>query len=111
MSNKTRNVSKKDLLAVHNDFVHDTNLSFDEIGLLAFMLSCSDDFDFSASQIAKSRGIDTVEINGILCSLNKHGYYRQIKLVDRKGQFVDWAYEISDEVHPEWIGNSPVELV
>lgn len=110
MSSKKRNVSKKDLLAVHNDFVHDERLSFDEIGLLAFMLSCPNGFDFSAAKVAKSRGIDIIEVNGILSSLKNHGYYRQIKLVDRHGNFVDWAYEVSDEVRPEWIGISPIEL-
>ena len=110
MSSKTRNISKKDLLAVHNDFVHDVNLGFDEIGLLAFMLSCPNGFDFSAAKVAQSRGIDIIEVNGILSSLKDHGYYRQIKLVDRHGNFVDWAYEVSDEVRPEWIGTSPIEL-
>lgn len=110
MSNKTINVSKKDLLAVHNDFLNDNSLAFDEIGLLAFMLSCPSDFDFSAENIAKSRKMEACEINSILSSLNKKGYFRQIKLVDRHGKFVDWAYEVSDEAHPEWIGTSPIEL-
>ena len=110
MSNRTINVSKKDFLAVHNSFLNDNSLMFDEIGLLAFMLSCPSDFDFSAEVIAESRKIETSEVNSILSSLNKKGYFRQIKLVDRYGKFVDWVYEVSDEAHPEWIGASLVEL-
>lgn len=109
MSNKAINVSKKDFLAVHNGFLNDNRLMLGEIGLLAFMLSRPSDYDFSAEIVAQDRKMETCEVNSILTSLNKKGYFRQIKLVDRYGKFVDWAYEVSDEAHPEWIGESPVE--
>lgn len=111
MENKAINVSRKDLFAAHNNFIKDNSLKFDEIGMIAYMLYCSKlDLDFTPERAAADRKMDTSEINAILTSLNKKGYFRQIKLVDRHSKFVDWAYEVSDEAHPEWIGTSPVEL-
>lgn len=112
MENKAINVSRKDLFAAHNNFIKDNKLKFDEIGMIAYMLYCSKlDLDFTPERAAADRKMDTSEVNAILTSLNKKGYFCQVKLLDNNGDFVDWLYRISDTYHPEWIGVDPFEFV
>lgn len=110
MSNKAVNVSKKDVFAVHNGFFYDNRLSFEEIGLLAYMLSLSDDYDFSVEKLSEERKISINSISRALSKLSKYGYYRKIRLVDRHGKFVDWEHEVTDVSHPEWINADNIAL-
>ena len=97
---------------VHNEYLNDPRLGGYEMGWLTFMLSRPDNWDFSMDDLVRRQPDSKTRIMTTLNKLKSFGYLRQIKLVDSKtGLIVDWVYEFSDEAHPEWIGNSPVELV
>lgn len=105
MANKTRNVSARDLIAMHNDGIfNDKELNFADIGLLCYMLSKSNskNFDFTPEKAAEERGLDITDVETSLYKLKTRGYYRRIKLVDENDVFVDWIYEVTDRRKPEW---------
>ena len=90
---------------IHNDYLNDNRLGSSEIGWLTYMLSRPDNWNFSIEGLAHTHTDGKTKIVNSLNKLKELGYFRRIKLIDEAtGRIVDWIYEFSDEVQPEWIG-------
>lgn len=77
-----------------NIHLRDPNLSLKAKGMLSYMLSNPDDWDYSVKGLARfsSDGIDSVRSG--LKELMEHKYLIRVKVRDAKGHIVDYDYQI-----------------
>lgn len=106
---KVRREFKDNFTMVHNEYLNDPRLGGCEMGWLTFMLSRPDNWNFSIEGLAHTHTDGKTKIITALNKLKVLGYFRRIKLIDSvTGRIIDWIYEFSDEVHPEWIETEDV---
>lgn len=100
---------KDNFTMVHNEYLNDPRLGGSEMGWLTFMLSRPDNWNFSIEGLAHTHSDGKTKIITALNKLKTLGYFRRIKLIDSStGRIIDWIYEFSDEVQPEWIETEDV---
>lgn len=100
---------KDNFTMVHNEYLNDPRLGSSEMGWLTFMLSRPDNWNFSIEGLAHTHSDGKTKIITALNKLKALGYFRRIKLIDSStGRIIDWIYEFSDEVQPEWIETEDV---
>lgn len=100
---KLRTAIKKDFTVVHNEFIRDERVGIEEMGMLVFLLSLPDSWNFSIEGLTKVLPNGKHKIMTTLNKLKELGYFRRIRQVDDRGRVIDWVYEFSDECHPEWL--------
>ena len=85
-----------------NYHLQDKKLSLKAKGLLSYMLSLSDDWDYSLKglTIGCKDGLDSVRT--AVLELEEHGYVRRQKVRNARGQIIDYDYQVYE---------SPVEDV
>lgn len=89
---------------VHNEFINDTRLGLDDVGMLMRLLSLPDNWNFSIMGLAKKFGDGKHKVMSSLKRLEELGYFRRVRLADpQTGRIIDWIYEFSDQPHPEWL--------
>lgn len=88
---------KDNFTTIANATIRDTNLSDGAKAILFFMLSCSDDWDFSIKGLAKVFGLAERTVMRRITELKKAGYIRQRRIQNQNGIITgcDWdIYEV-----------------
>ena len=77
-----------------NHHLQDKRLSLKAKGLLSYMLSLPDDWDYSLKGLTTGcrDGIDSVR--SAVHELEEHGYVRRQKVRNAKGQIIDYDYQV-----------------
>ena len=77
-----------------NHHLQDRRLSLKAKGLLSYMLSLPDDWDYSLKglTIGCKDGLDSVRT--AVLELEEHGYVRRQKVRNAKGQIIDYDYQV-----------------
>lgn len=81
---------------ITNDLLRDKTLSLTARGLLCFMLSYPDDWDFSIKFLASGTGQKVGTIKSSLAELKQCGYVHVVKVQNGIGKFIGWAYSIKE---------------
>ena len=97
----------KDFTIMANHHFRDKRLSFKAVGLLSFMLSVPENWDFSASGLEKVHKDGKDSIGSALKELEIYGYLDRLTIRDENGRFVDIEYNIYEVPRIE----KPVETV
>ena len=76
-----------------NHHLQDKRLSLKAKGLLSYMLSLPDDWDYSLKglTVGCKDGLDSVRT--AVLELEEHGYVRRQKVRNAKGQIIDYDYQ------------------
>lgn len=85
---------RSNFTVMSNVHLRDASLSLKAKGLLSYMLSNPDNWDYSLRGLAhfSSDGIDSIRSG--LNELMRHGYLVRVKVRDAKGRIVDCDYQI-----------------
>lgn len=77
-----------------NYHLQDKKLSLKAKGLLSYMLSLPDDWDYSLKglTVGCKDGLDSVRT--AVLELEEHGYVRRQKVRNAKGQIIDYDYQV-----------------
>ena len=77
-----------------NHHLQDKRLSLKAKGLLSYMLSLPDDWDYSLKglTVGCKDGLDSVRT--AILELEEHGYVRRQKVRNAKGQIIDYDYQV-----------------
>lgn len=84
-------------LCVLNSTVRDTRLSCGAVGLLVYMLSMSDDWEFSIKGLAFDSHLPEQTIMRLVNELKKTGYVKQSRKRNERGQLGAPVWEIYEE--------------
>lgn len=82
--------------AVLNNMLKDTNISFKAKGLLTYLLSCEDTWNFNIKSIAAMSTDKYESVRTGLKELETNGYLKRT-VIRKDGKIFDTVYEISDE--------------
>jgi len=88
-----------------NDFLQNKEISLAAKGLLGYMLSLPNNWDFTISGIAKQTGTSKYEITNLLKELEINGYHTK-KHIYQNGRIKDWAYYIFAEPRQDIINKT-----
>ena len=97
-----------------NHHLQDKRLSLKAKGLLSYMLSLPDDWDYSLKglTVGCKDGLDSVRT--AVLELEEHGYVRRQKVRNAKGQIIDYDYQVYEspvEDAPAVPGTPPVPVL
>ena len=81
-------------LMITNDLLRDKNLSLSARGLLAFMLTYSDEWLFSTDGLIETTGASRYEILCLIKELKDAGYIQTKQVKDEGGRFGSTNYEV-----------------
>ena len=86
----------EDYTVIENTALRDNRLSFAARGLLAYMLSMKDDWQFYGSEVSRRNAINVKRFASLLKELIDNGYCKREKVRGKNGRFVyDYrVYEI-----------------
>ena len=79
-----------------NDTLRDKNLSFNARGLLSFMLTYPNDWDFSIKFLIDETAQKPATIKSAMKELEQLGYVVKEKVKNGTGRFIGWAYTICE---------------
>lgn len=82
-----------------NHHLKDKNLSFKAKGLLSYMLSLPDDWDYSLVGLCKASKDNKTAIQSTLKELKEYNYLEITRERTEKGQF-EWVYNIFEKPKP-----------
>lgn len=108
--------STKNYTVMSNFHLRDKNLTYKAKGMLSFMLSLPEDWDYSVNGLVSVSKENENAIKGILQELKDNGYLVIKKIKDDKGKFIYEynIYEIPTTINPEGekpeVDNPEVEL-
>ena len=88
-----RSEHTNDYMVVNRDIVRNTSLSDGAVRLLLFMLSCSDDFEFSARGLSSLLGMSLGAISDRLKELQDAGYI-DLTPTRAKGRFGSFVWDV-----------------
>ena len=99
-----------DYTVMANFHLRDSNLSLKAKGLLSYMLSLPDDWDYSVSGLTKICKESTKCINNILKELEINNYLERRRIYEN-GKISRWEYLIHEKQHlqNEDIGNEDIQ--
>lgn len=106
----------KSYTVMSNYHLRDKNLTYKAKGMLSFMLSLPEDWDYSVNGLVLVSKENESAIKGILQELKDNGYLVINKIKDEKGKFIYEynIYEIPTTINPEGkkpeVDNPEVEL-
>ena len=84
----------KNFTQISNSALRKKELSFKARGLLAYMLSFSDEWDFSVSHIVRESGEREKSVRAALSELEAAGYVRHSPIRSEEGKFVTVRYDV-----------------
>lgn len=79
-----------------NDTLRDKKLSFNARGLLGFMLTYPNDWDFSIKFLIEETAQKPATVKSAMKELEECGYVMKSKVKNGTGRFVGWAYAICE---------------
>lgn len=79
-----------------NDTLRDKKLSFNARGLLGFMLTYPNDWDFSIKFLIEETAQKPATVKGAMKELEESGYVIKSKVKNGTGRFVGWTYAICE---------------
>lgn len=82
---------------INNDLLRDFRLTDGAVRLLVFMLSMSDDWNFSTRSLASQFGVSESAIVSRVTELKRYGYIKTQKNTDRRGCFTSCTWVISEQ--------------
>ena len=82
-----RVIKNKNYTVMSNYHLKDKNLSFKAKGLLSYMLSLPDDWDYSIQGLCKASKDNDFSIRSTLKELQENNYLKITKERNKKGQF------------------------
>ena len=85
---------KSNFTRIDNGLIRGTGLSDGAFRLMVFILSCSDDFEFSISGLASLLGMPKKKIMRLTNELKAAGYIKQKKRQDGRGHFGSYTWEV-----------------
>lgn len=91
-----RSEHKKDFVVIDLAIARNTALSSDAVRLLVFMLSCSDEWDFSIAGLSHQLGWDEKKTMRAVKDLKKAGHIEQIRKKGEKGCFSSCEWHIHE---------------
>ena len=91
----------KDYTVMSNEHLRDKNLSLKAKGLLSLMLSLPDDWDYSILGLTTFTKDGKDAITSILKELEDNRYLIRTKLINDKGQFAGYDYNIFEKPQTE----------
>ena len=86
----------KDFSIVSNVLLRDKRLSLRARGLLVFMLSLSDTWEYSITGLANATGESTGKVSSCLKELEKYGYLTRERIRNAKGQMDGTEYTLRE---------------
>lgn len=92
-----RTEHKSNYTMISNSVIRDNRLSSDGLKLLLFMLSCTDNWNFSVKGLASALGWSDRKVMRIVPELKKAGYLIQRLQSDSKGRFLPAVWEVYEE--------------
>ena len=94
---------KDNFTTIANATIRDTNLSDGAKAILFFMLSCSDDWDFSIKGLAHVFGLAERTVMRRITELKKAGYIRQRRIQNQNGIITgcDWDIFEVPSIHSD----------
>ena len=84
----------KNFTQISNSVLRKKELSLKARGLLAYMLSFSDEWDFSVSHIVRESGEREKSVRAALSELEAAGYVRHSPIRSEEGKFVTVRYDV-----------------
>lgn len=78
--------------SIPNDAIRDTRISIEARGLLAYLLSCSDDWRFTAANVAKVCCVGRDKLRGMMTDLKNHGYLEHVPVKGPDGRMGGWVW-------------------
>lgn len=87
----------KDYTLMSNYHLRDKNLTLKAKGLLSWMLSNTDDWDYTVAGIVSVMKENRDAINSALCELEDYGYLTRQRVRDNTGKFTDVEYLITEK--------------
>jgi hypothetical protein len=87
----------KDYTVMSNYHLRDKNISLKAKGLLSWMLSNTDDWDYTVAGIVAVMKESRDAINSALCELEDYGYLTRKQVRSSDGKFSDVEYIISEK--------------
>lgn len=84
----------KDYVVMSNHPLRDKRITLKAKGLMAFMLSNKDDWDYTLVGLSKALKEGVSAIRSTVTELENYGYVSRRKLRDAKGKFIDIEYTI-----------------
>lgn len=97
-----RTEHSEDFTRLQNETLRDTRLSDGAFRVLIFMLTCSDDFNFSVKGLSHLLDMPERKVSKIVTELKRAGYIEQKRQVGDRGRFLPntWeVYETSTALH------------
>lgn len=91
-----KNNFNKNFTQIPNEVLNDEELSLKSKGLLAYLISKDDNWNFSAERISTQNNDGKASVNAGLKELENLGYLIRRKLKNEKGSFVGIEYEIKN---------------
>lgn len=92
---------KDNFTTIANATIRDTNLSDGAIRLLFFMLSCSDDYQFSTKGLAHVFDVSESTIVDRVVELKSKGYIQTTNRKNEKGRFTACSWDVFETPHTE----------
>lgn len=89
----------KNYTVMSNQHLKDKNLSFKAKGLLSYMLSLPDTWDYSLEGLCKASKDNLTSVRNCLKELKENGYLQITKERNEKGHF-EWIYSIFENKQP-----------
>lgn len=87
---RVKKTSRPPYTQVHNAILTDPRLTWEAKGLMAFMLSKPDDWDFNRNEMMKNSADKEWCLKRIIKELKLFGYLKIEPLKDDKGKIVEW---------------------
>ncbi|MCM1577093.1 MAG: hypothetical protein NC035_08980 [Bacteroides sp.] len=83
-----------DYTVMSNYHLRDTGLSWQAMGLLSFMMSCTENFKFSINGLKEMSASGDAATRTALNELKEKGYVVVTRQTDDKGRVTEWTYDI-----------------
>lgn len=101
----------KNFTQISNSALRKKELSLKARGLLAYMLSFSDEWDFSVSHIVRESGEREKSVRAALSELEAAGYVRHSPIRSEEGKFVTVRYDVFEtpDIRAETVSGTSAE--
>lgn len=86
---------------IPNAVASDDRLTFEERGVLVYLLAKPHDWDVSVKNLQNEGGIGRDKVYKILSRLREVGYIKRERVVDAQGRFSAYNYTVHDDAVPE----------
>lgn len=86
---------------IPNAVASDDRLTFEERGVLVYLLAKPHDWNVSVKNLQNEGGIGRDKVYRILARLKEVGYLKRERTTDEQGRFGGYNYEVHDEAVPE----------